>query len=72
MLSGSAFVFQKPGTLDEMTICCHSLSFDVTRYTTRYYSLYHLLLLDVTMKRSLDVSLICLFINDPIEVAFRV
>ena len=38
------------------TTHCHSLSFVVTRCTTRCHSLYHSL--------SLDVPLICLFINN--------
>ena len=57
-----------------VVICCHSLSFVVTRCTTRCttrcYSLYHSLSLVVIRctsrchSLSLDVSLVCLFIND--------
>ena len=50
--------------------CCHSLSFVVTPCTTRCHSLRHLLSFVVTLCTTrchllwLDVSIICLFIND--------
>ena len=53
---------------------CHSLSFVITRCTTRYHSLYHSLLLVVSLvvtrcchSLSLDLPLVCLFINDPLK-----
>ena len=52
------------------TTRCHSLSFVVTRCTTRCHSLYHSLSFVVTRcttrchSLSLDVLLVCLFIND--------
>ena len=48
----------------------HSMSFVVTRCTTRCQSLYHSLSLVVIRchSLSLDVPLVCLFINDPLKV----
>ena len=43
----------KKGKLAEMVTRCHSLSIVVTHCTTRCHS-------------SLDVLLVCLFINDPV------
>ena len=69
LVVGSSLIWKKE-KLTEMVAHCHSLSFVVTICTTCCYSLYHSLSCVVTRFTtrchllSLDVPLVCLFIND--------
>ena len=63
-----SFVVTRSHSLSLIVTHCHSLSLAVTHCTTHCHSLYHLLSFVVIRchSLSLDVPLVCLFINDPI------
>ena len=83
-LKAGFYLIREKGNLAEMTTRSHSLSFVVIRchllyrsllfVVTRYHSLYHLLSLVVIRCQSLliDVSLVCLFINDPYRQSIHI
>ena len=56
-------------SLSLVVTCCHSLCHRLSFVVTRYHSLYHSMSF-VRHELSLDVPLICLFINDRFFIAF--
>ena len=70
MLSCRRLSYSKKEELAEMATLCHSLSFIVTRCTTRFHSLYHSLSLVVIRCHSMYYSLFFVVIRCTTDLSF--
>ena len=70
MLSCRRLSYSKKEELAEMATLCHSLSFIVTRCTTRFHSLYHSLSLVVIRCHSMYYSLFFVVIRCTTHLSF--